>query len=513
MLETNDRKVTRSKKLKKLFFIFIAVLVSLIIFKFFIRVTYVYNLKTKLPIVNAKVLIKHNKFWTGCVNDKYYKTNFLGVIFDVGLNNSCTTLVRKEGYIINGINKSSSLINTISLQRSVNKPLKYYVEPVFEKDRVDFLGALKSSLVFGDNTDASSDSGRIMPVFSELVDDADFDMILESIESIGPNISGGEKAKIRFTGAGGIQKINDEVLSSSIDQPFASLNLIKAPGGEYASEMVIDDYKQYVIRLRDGKTYIKVIPSIDREYLNFQVTTFDDSLLPKDKDVVEIKSVEKEMKIYPSDGKILGDMDISLSGQGFEPYSQINFYVQETDTRWSRYVEVDGSWNTYFCELIGGSSCSVSPTTASTRTLLVSENNNNQKKFIFSIDKNLKNRQIYFHGLVINLPASLFVLSRDINSISLTDGSNDRKHLYSIYSKKQSYNDYRFSIRRSIINDSSLPAGIFKINLPEKSDIDIYSFYDSELKRSFELIGRDESVEGLDLEYLLSSISNAQIQQ
>lgn len=506
-------EISEGNKLSKIKKLIIGIIIALIIlFIFFVRVTYVYDLETKLPVANAQVTITHGDFWNGCGDDRNYKTNFLGMVFEFGANLTCATSIEKDGYIKNGKNKQSSIVNVIYLQKSINTPVKYYTASVFEKDGVDFLGALSAPLVPQKNPNPAFDSAPIKPVFSGLVDNTNVDVVIELIENTEkqPNVYGYGTAKVKFLGAGGIQVISDEILNSSIDEPFASLNLIAPPNGEYAKEMTIGSYKQYVVRLRDGKTYVKIFPHITKGSLTFWFTTFDNSLLPKSKDQAEKQFVEKEIKIYPNDGKILNNNDIALSGQGFKPNSQIRFYIQEINTAWSKNIESDGTWNTYFGEIVGEGSYSANLTAAETRTLLVSENNN-QQKFVFSIDKNLKTRQIYFNGLVLNLPANLFIDSRDLNWIKLTDGND--KNIYSIYSKEQSYNDYLLSIRKEIIIDSSLPAGIFKISTPGKGAAVIYSFYDSNLKRSFDLLEDTGSNLNLSLNYVLSLISNAQIQK
>lgn len=499
--------------------LFIA-LITLIVFflLLFVRITYVYDLNTKLPLNEAQVMITHGDFWNGCGDDNYYKTNFLGLIFEVGINNTCLTAVDKEGYIKNGKNRSSGFVNVVYLQKSSGSLLEYYTDPILASDGLDFLNALSKPLVYQETN--TSTLMRIKPVVPNLASEGSVDLVIESIANTAAekNVYGYGTAKIKFLGMGGIREINDELLSSGVYEPFAAWNLIAPPDVEYTKELVIGSYKQYVLRLRDGKTYVKAIPLITKDvngngYLTFRVITFNGSLLASSEKqaVGSTPIVQEEINIYPSDGQIASEEDIALSGRGFEPDSKITFYIEETNTEWSKNIGADGAWDTYFGEIVGEGSYNVSPSLSNIRTLVVSSNGK-QQKFIFSIDKNLKFRQIYFLGLILNLPASLLVDSRSQNWIRLTDGNP--ANIYFMYSQEwPSYNDYLLSIRNDLIADSDLPPGIAKIATPGKGSAESYSFYDAQKKRSYELAEYDDSGLNLNIDYMLSLISNAQIQK
>lgn len=415
---------------KKNKFLLIIILL-LVLSSLLIRITYVYDFDTKKPISDANVMILHGVFWNGCIDEKYYKPNSYGIVFEFGLfNNTCMTTVKKDSYIINGINHKSSFLNIIYLKKLEKISVRYGCDQIYEKDGVDILGTLNEPLK--SNEGPSFDTEIIKPTVSKLIDNSKIDLIVESIENTAPqeNVYGYATAKIKFLGSGGIKEIDDTDLGTSYYEDFTSLNLTEPPKNGYAKEMTIGSYKQYVALLRDGKTYVKIFPIINKKYLQLLAYTFDDSL------VVPHSYPDNSLAPLKSDNKITNN-------------------------------------------------------------------------------KSLMPGQLDFTGLIFNLPSNLFIGSKSENSMEIIETKNESGYLIS--SIPESYSDYLSYMRKvsalSVI-DKNLPEGVSKINLSYTTEpLYRYSFYDSTQKRSYQLGNYSGSKLNLNINYILSLISNLQIQK
>jgi len=235
---------------------------------------YVYDLDTNQPIVGAKVIVRTYaasfNYWVGCIESAKSETDQNGYVFLGGINSNkvCDITVHKDGYIDNGISDdqlatrdpgSSSLsskrfpldkeVHAVHLKTTKITPRYYNSKSLYPGDGLDILEFLGEPALPTER-DLYKD---IESTPQTLVSNTDHDLTIEAIP--------GNEFELRIItqNKGGIQEITNQTnFGASYDEIFRFANLVTPPKDGYLKEMSIKLGRQYILRLRDGNSYVKL---------------------------------------------------------------------------------------------------------------------------------------------------------------------------------------------------------------------------------------------------------------
>ncbi len=477
----------------------------------------VYDLNTNEPIANAQVEIEYYRdLWNGCSNSNSYTTNQAGEVSSNNLKRKdiCNVEVKKDGYIINGageewVPRFFPPHKKIHLKKITTDQRQYNTAPMYDGDGINILDFINNPIPRQDKSLGGYES--IQPIPKNFLTNQKIDMKLESI--------GDSVTEIRLITQvdAGIQEITDSIdLGASYDEPYRYANLVTPPQNNYKKEIIISQNKRYILRLRDGKTYVKFsydmsTNSSNQLYASFYLLSFNkpsESESKPSNNVSAPNTQEKEITAFPNNiNPIFDDNDWFIKGMGFLPESQIYVLVKEVGASWTTFTDPKGNWQTSFGDMTYSQGFSTKPTTSTDRTISI-QGKDFSKDITFKIDSSLKKRVVYFAGLELTLPSSLIVERRYNPSNWVMEFSDKDTNRYQIAAVKETYQDYFVRTREMKLTPTNIP-GIFKQNLEYNKN---FLFYDPETEYSYEFGEFEGSKFNWSLEYFLSLIDNEKIQ-
>lgn len=486
---------------------------------------FVYDLNTNEPISNAQVEVGYYRdLWNGCNYHNTYETNEEGYVSadDLKAKYICDIVVKKDGYINNGtddehLNHSMYPANKkIYLKKIHTDQRQYTTSQIYEGDVVDILSYINTPIPY--EVEGRTYYKSIEPSPGTIASSNNYipDLLLQSKNN---------KIKIVAQGEGGIQEITNKTdYGASYEEPFKYVNLTVSPKDGYQKEIDITNnevntYRRYIVKLRDGKTYVKLVSQMSRDQNNKVSVVFSNimSFNPVNENIKldEQNTKNRELIVYPQDKLIRSITDIYLEGRGFKPKEEIQITMENTDIKGTAIADENGEWYSSFGDHGYNSTIISKSMGTDIRTIdLISSNYNQKISFTISSSRQGK---MYFTGLTLSFPDNLRVWRQYYDgseTVEMTDTITDSNR-YIISSTKESYISYINNLRqKKSLENTSIP-GVVKY-FSDSSGTTEYSFYDSRVKRSykfFESIYEGKTRLNWDIEYPLSFIEDEQIQQ
>jgi hypothetical protein len=319
---------------------------------------YVYDLDTKKPIPGATVILRYFKdYWNGCNYTSTHTTNEEGNIFssDLRLKNLCTVTVSKKGYIENGTedehfnHKKYPAHKKIYLKKITTDQRQYTSSSIHEDDVIDILSYINTPIPY-------EVEGR---TYYKSIEPAPRPIALSN--SYIPDLwlqSENDRIKIVAQGDAGIQEITENIdYGASFEESFKYANLTVPPKDGYKKEIDITNnevntYRRYIVKLRDGKTYIKLVSGMNRDENN-EISLVFSNIMSFNSVNENVKSDEQKVKnveiiVYPQDKLIRSITDIYLEGKGFNPKEEIQITMENTDIKGTAIADQNGEWYSSF---------------------------------------------------------------------------------------------------------------------------------------------------------------------